>query len=203
MKLGERLDFATADQRLEGELDRTFRGFYSADRRVLLFDGGVALAGELLEALGETDPPSTDLIAVRGDLTVHGRILLPERFPGLYVSGFTRADTLEGGDSRIYIGDGAFRYFVSGYYNDGVLSAGTVQTPWVINEDHDLRLAAADAYWIDNHADSDDADFTPSNIAASFVPEVVERDQVDRDALLEHLRAGKQVLLPGATGWRR
>lgn len=195
------LSFGDADALLDGMLSSLFEGDYDT---VLFFDGDLSLDEDFLKAIGRIDDSEPDIVVVTGDLTVAGSIALYEDMPGLYVGGFTRADTLEGGDAEIYIGDGSFTHLVYGYYNHGILSTGTVETPWVVNSDHDLRVKAPNALWVDNHGsgNSGQEHFTRNNIAESFVPEIVntEYDMIDIPALLGRLRAGLPVLLPSHGG---
>lgn len=146
--------------------------------------------------------------AVRGDCgggrrgagsALGGSIELIDQTPGLFVRGTTCADTLEGGDAEIHIGDGRFTHLVYGEYNHGTLAAGRVETPWVVDYDHDLRVTAAGGYLVDNYGTSDRADFNRSNIAESFVPEVVDPEygRIIVEEFLRRLRAGLPVLLPG------
>jgi hypothetical protein len=188
------ISFAEADDLLGGALTDTFQGQY---RTVLYVDGALELTGEFLPALtARCDPAGADIIAVAGDLTVTGPIELYEHRPALYVGGFTRAETLEGGDCEICIGNGAITHLVYGYYNDGILDAGRVEVPWVINSDHDLRITAPDAAWIDNfNGDS----FGQFSFQDAFVPEVLDHDEGERTRIdvagfLSRLRAGLPVL---------
>jgi hypothetical protein len=185
----ERLSFSEADARLGGALSATFEGGY---KTVALFDGDLTV--DTLDAAG------CELIAVAGDLTVRGPIELYEYHPGLYVGGYTRAETLEGGDCEIYIGDGSFTHLVYGYYNDGILQTGTVEVPWVIRSDHDMRVTAPGAFLVDNFGHDADAHFAGETIPAAFVPEVVDpqHDELKVGPFLEHLRAGSPVLRVGA-----
>jgi Leucine-rich repeat (LRR) protein len=191
------VDFKTADTRMEGGLKSTFQGGY---RTVLLFDGDLTLDDDFLKAISKIEKSDFDLVVVRGDLTVDGSIALYESTPGLLVTGTTRAETLEGGDAEIYIGNGKFDWVVYGYYNHGILETGTVETPWVINSNHDLRVTAVDAYWIDNYGDDADCDFGRGNIGESFVKEVLDEDGdgIEVHAFIERLRKKKPVLKPGA-----
>ncbi|MFF2901250.1 hypothetical protein [Streptomyces sp. NPDC057966] len=196
----ERLSFAEADSRLAQALSAAFESDYD---NVLLFDGDLELEGGFLDAvagIGSLD--GVDLVVVTGDLTVTGPIALYASLPGLYVGGTTRAETLEGGDCEIQIQDGAFTHLVYGDYNSGILETRTVETPWVINYDHDLRVSAPGARLVDNYGDDDDADFGSENIVESFVAEVVdaEGESIDVPEFLERLRAGLPVLRPGAGG---
>jgi Leucine-rich repeat (LRR) protein len=189
----ERLTFAEADARLDGALSATFQGSYDS---VLYFGGDVTVDGDLLDGV----PDDAEVIVVAGDLTVSGRVACYEYTPALYVGGYTRAQTLEGGDAEVYVSDGEFTGFVYGYYNDGILHTGTVRTPWVIRSDHDMEVTAPDAYLVDNYGDDDDADFTRENIADCFVPEVVDAKygSLDMRRFSEQLLAGLPVLRPGA-----
>ncbi|MFG3702532.1 hypothetical protein ACGF5C_32355 [Micromonospora sp. NPDC047620] len=194
----ERLFFAEADTRLVQALSASFEGNYD---NVLLFDGDLVLEGDFLDAvagIGSLD--DVDLVVITGDLTVSGPIALYEFLPGLYVGGTTRAETLEGGDCEIYIQDGTFTHLVYGYYNDGILEACTVETPWVINYNHDLSVSAPDARLVDNYGNDDNADFGSENIVESFVTEVVDPEykSIKVPEFLERLRAGLPVLRPGA-----
>ncbi|MGW1659251.1 leucine-rich repeat domain-containing protein [Streptomyces atratus] len=194
----ERLSFTEADTRLEQALDASFEGHYD---NVLLFDGDLVLEGDFSDAvagIGSLD--DVDLVVITGDLTVSGPIALYASLPGLYVGGTTRAETLEGGDCEIYIQDGTFTYLVYGDYNSGILETCTVETPWVINFDHDLRVDAPGARVVDNCGDDDEADFGSENIVESFVAEVVdpEYESIKVPEFLERLRAGLPVLRPGA-----
>ncbi|MER5418814.1 hypothetical protein [Streptosporangium roseum] len=189
----ERLAFADADARLDGALSACFQGDYDT---ALVFDGDVVLDGDFLEAVTPIGGQGADLIVITGDLTVTGPIALYENNPGLYVEGTTRAETLEGGDAEIYIQDGVFTHLVYGYYNHGILEAGEVETPWVINSDHDLRISAPGARHVDNHGSFSGAEFTDENIAEWFVPEVVhpEYGSILVGEFLDRLRSGLPVL---------
>lgn len=191
------VDFKTADARMEGGLKSAFQGTY---RTVLLFEGNLALDDDFLKAISKIEKADFDLVVVRGDLTVNGPIALYESTPGLLVTGNTRAETLEGGDAEIYIGNGKFDCVVYGYYNHGILETGTVETPWVINSNHDLRVTAVDAYWVDNYGDDSEFDFGRGNIGESFVKEVLdeEGDGIEVHAFIDRLRKKKPVLKPGA-----
>ncbi|MCX4969160.1 hypothetical protein OHA98_31280 [Streptomyces sp. NBC_00654] len=194
----ERLSFAEADTRLVPALSASFEGDYD---HVLLFDGDLELEGGFLEAVaGIGNLDGVDLVVITGDLTVSGPIALYGSLPGLYVGGTTRAETLEGGDCEIYIKSGAFTHLVYGDYNSGILETGTVETPWVINYDHDLRVSAPGALLVDNYGNDDEADFSSENIVESFVAEVVdpEDESIDVPEFLERLRAGLPVLRPEA-----
>ncbi|GAA3214729.1 hypothetical protein ACFO1B_12445 [Dactylosporangium siamense] len=191
----ELLPFAEADARLDGGLSACFQGYYET---VLLFAGDVTFDGDLLPAVEAVAPGPFDLVAFAGNLTVGGAVAAYEATPGVYVGGFTRAETLEGGDAEVYLGDGAFTCFVYGHYNDGILETGRIDTPWVVNSDHDLRVTAPGATRVDNFGV--DGDFHRGTITESFVPDVLDakRGNLDLDAFLERLRAGLPVLLPGA-----
>jgi len=194
----ELLSFADADARLDGALTDNFQGGYGT---VLLFPGDLAVKGDLLAALGKLEKREYDLIAVAGNLGVEKRIALYESTPGLYVGGSTTAQTLEGGDCEVYIQGGKLSCFVHGYYNDGILETSTVDTPWVINSNHDLRVSAGkQTRWIDNYGDDDDYDFGSENIGESFVPEVLDKERtgVDIAKLYKRLVANKPVLVAGA-----
>jgi Leucine-rich repeat (LRR) protein len=194
----EVLEFDDANQRLEEALSDNFEGGYET---VLFIDGDASFEGDFLEELEKICKDDYELIAINGDLEVKGRLASYESTPGLYVSGHTSAETLEGGDCEIYLGEGRFDYFVFGYYNDGILETGSVETPWLINSNHDLRVSSDDATSIDNYGDDDDYDFGSENIAESFVAEVLSDDdpnEIDIEAFYTHLKEGKRVLKPGA-----
>ncbi len=194
----EHLSFTDADARLDGALSDSFLGSY---RSVLLFDGDLCVEGDFLTAmLMAMGTHKADVIAVAGDLTVAGPIALYEGRPGLYVGGFTRGETLEGGDCEIHINDGEFTYLVLGYYNDGVLYAGEVKVPWVINDNHDLEIEAPEAMFVDNYGADDEAHYDRSNIGKAFVKKVVdpEYDSIKIGKFLKRLRAGKRVLRKGS-----
>jgi hypothetical protein len=183
-----------------------FEGDYEGN--FLFFDGDLVLDGDFLEALDKLgapaptphefhgDEPGYVAVIVTGDLTVHGRIALYEHQPSLHVEGFTRAETLEGGDAEVYINDGAFTHLVYGDYNHGTLLTGTVETPWVINYDHHMLVTAPGAQRIDNYGSDERADFSGAGILDAFVPEVVEveDEKVDVEAFIARLRAGLPVL---------
>ncbi len=189
----EILTFAAASERLGGTLG-VFEGSYAS---VLLFDGDLALDGDFLAALPKIEKQRFDIVAVRGNLTVSGSIALYDERPGLWVGGVTRAETLEGGDCEIYIGAGKLDYIVYGEYNHGILDTGAVEVPWVINSDHDMRVNAPGARWINNFGNDDDYDFGTDNIAESFVPEVLDKSgsRIAVGAFVKHLRAKRPVLL--------
>ncbi|GII05232.1 hypothetical protein Pta02_72400 [Planobispora takensis] len=188
----ERLTFADADARLDGSLSACFQGDYDT---VLFFDGDVVLSGDFLDALTGLGGREAGIVAITGDLTVSGPIALYDDTPGLYVEGTTRAETLEGGDAEIYIQDGVFTHLVYGHYNHGILEAGRVETPWVIDYDHDLRITAPGARHVDNYGSSSEAEFTRDDIAERFVPEVVDpgRGSIVVERFLDRLRAGLPV----------
>jgi hypothetical protein len=188
------IPFADADTLLDGALTAQFEGDYTS---VLHIDGALELDGPFLAALGSRiDLTGVELVAVAGDLTVAGPIELYEYHPSLYVRGFTRAETLEGGDCEIVVGDGAFTHLVYGYYNDGILRTGPVEVPWVINSDHDLDVDAPGALFVDNFGVDRDADYDKSTIAGAFLPVVLDRDgeSLDVESFLAQLRAGRPVL---------
>jgi Leucine-rich repeat (LRR) protein len=193
----EVLSFDAADVKFDGALGRAFQGSYET---VLFLEGNVAIDGDFFKAISKLTEKEFEIIAVKGDLTVSGRIALYESLPGLYVSGATSGDTLEGGDCEIYVQDGTFKYFVYGYYNDGTLDAGKVVTPWVINSNHDLRVTSEGARTIDNYGDDDDYEFGSENIGESFAKGVLSKDgsEIKIDSFLAHLMKGKPVLKAGA-----
>ncbi|GAB2441929.1 hypothetical protein GCM10027262_53000 [Nocardia tengchongensis] len=209
----DRLSYADVDARLGGVLSAEFDGAADDpdDPTVLFFDGDLTLDGDFLSAVAELRGVDADgdgdveLIVVTGDLTVNGPIALYEDWPGLYVGGHTRAETLEGGDAEIRIHNGTFTHMVYGYYNHGSLAAGVVDTPWAIHFDHYMALSAPGARWVDNLGVCDrDADFVAGNgLAEAFVPEVVDDEgRLDIKAFLNRLRAGLPVLRPGARSAR-
>lgn len=194
------VSFEKADSMFDSGLSNSFQGGYE---NVLVVDGDLSLDGDFLEEIAKKAPSDAeyDLIAIKGDLTVKGRIASYDYTPGIFVSGHTRGETLEGGDCEVYVGNATIDYFVYGYYNDGILEAGSVEVPWVINSNHHLCVSAKEAVWVDNYGDDDDCSFGSSNIGDSFVPGVVSSDddnEIDVDAFLEHLRSGKPVLRDGA-----
>jgi hypothetical protein len=184
------LSFAEADALLDGAMSLRFQGSYET---VLLFDGDLAVEGDFLPAVAAMTDIEPDLIVISGDLTVNGKIELYEYTPGLFVGGFTQAETLGGGDCEIYIQDGAFTYFIHGYYNDGILKTGAVNVPWVINNDHCLVTTAPDALFVDTYGSA------YGRHTEVFVPEVLDKyNAIDVHLFLKRLRAGLPVLLPGA-----
>lgn len=189
------LTFAEADAQLAGSLSAAFQGGY---RSVAYFPGDVSIKGDFLAGIAKLVTGEYSVIAIEGDLKVDGRIRLYDSRPGLYVGGSTTAETLEGGDCEAYLQDGRFTYFVYGYYNDGTLETSTVDTPWVINSNHDLRVDAPNAKTIDNYGDDDDADFGEANIATSFVAAVRDGDEIDVEKFYKRLKARKPVLVAGA-----
>lgn len=115
--------------------------------------------------------------------------------PVLWVGGTTRAEMLCGGDCEIYIHAGKFDYLVYGEYNHGILDTGLVEVPWVINSDHDLRVNAPNARWVDNFGP--DYEFNRDNIRDAFMPEVLDPKQGDRihvGSFQKRLRATLPVL---------
>ena len=193
----ELLSFEDADKRCDLALSANFQGRYS---RVIFFEGNTIFGEDLLKAVSKLTKETIDQIIVHGDLTVKGRIALYENTPGLYVSGTTRAQTLEGGDCEIYVQDGTFEYLVYGYYNDGILETGNVTVPWIINSNHDLRVMNKGARTVDNYDDDDDCEFGSDNISESFVKSVLDEDGtgLQVDAFLKYLMKGKPVLKTGA-----
>ncbi|GIG59871.1 hypothetical protein Lfu02_42430 [Longispora fulva] len=194
----EHLSHDDADARLAGALSAAFEA--DCDD-VLLFDGDLTLDGDFLDAVDEfLAGDAVDLIVVTGDLTVSGRIALYEDRPGLYVGGRTRAETLEGGAAEIHLHDGAFTHLVYGEYRDGALRTGTVDTPWVIDFDHEMVVDAPGACWVDAYGDAEHADFDRQGIVDAFVPEVVDPEdgELRLEELLDRLRDGLPVLRPGA-----
>lgn len=189
------LKYAEADARLDGALTDNFRCSYDS---VLFVDGDLSLKGDFLDEIKKLG--DAELIAIAGNLIVDGDIALYDSYPGLWVGGKTTADSLQGGDTEIYIGAGRFKHCVYGYHNDGTLKTGAVETPWVINEEHDLRVPRGNEKRIDNYRDDDEADFTCSNIPDVFIADVVdlEYDTIKFPEFLAHLRVGKPVLRSGA-----
>lgn len=200
------LSYDDADARLGGALSAWFEGAGGPPGydEVLFFDGDLTLDGDFEAAIGELrgDDAEGDveLVVVTGDLTVNGPIALYWDRPGLYVGGHTRAETLEAGECEIYIHDGTFSHLVYGYYNHGRLETGTVDTPWVIESDHDMLVDAPGARWVDNHGDAEHADFAGPGIVEAFVPEVVDEESQSLvvGEFVDRLRAGLPVLRPGA-----
>ncbi|MET8540823.1 hypothetical protein ABZW03_09230 [Kitasatospora sp. NPDC004799] len=204
------LSYADADARLGGALSAVFEGAGASPGygEALFFDGDLTLDGDFLDAInalrGGDEERDLELVVVTGDLTVNGPIALYADRPGLYVGGRTEAETLEGGEAEICIHDGAFTHLVYGWYNHGSLQAGIVDTPWVIDYDHDMELAAPGARWVNNYEEDEDADFAVGEgIIEAFVPEVVDAEDGSLlvDEFLDRLRAGLPVLRPG-TGAR-
>lgn len=187
----EVIDFEQADERLDGALSDDFQEEYES---VLFITGSLDLDKDFLEAIAEINDNEIDLIVIDGNLNVKGRIALYDPTPGLFVTGTTRARTLEGGGCEIHIQDGTFEFLVYGQSDEGVLAAGKVGTRWVINAGHDLRIQAKDAVWIDNEGDSGDCDFNSENIEDSFVEEVLDGDRIDVPSFLERLMDGESVL---------
>lgn len=187
----ELIEFAEADDRLDSALSERFTGEYES---VLFIKGRLVLEGDFLEAIAELDDSEPDLIVIDGDLDVNGRIALPDATPGLFVSGETRALTLEGGECEIYIREGTFEYLVYGFGNEGILKTGRIKTPWVINEGHELRVMVRDAIKVDNDGDAENYDYNSENIEDSFVDEVLDGNKLDMEAFLERLMDGDPVL---------
>jgi hypothetical protein len=197
------LPFAEANAILNGVLSRCIGEIC---KTVLLFDGDLTVDGDFLTAIRSMTDAEPDVVAISGNLTVHGEIALYEPTPCLYIGGFTRAETLEGGDREVYIHDGAFTYLVYWFYNDAPLRAASIEVPWVLSEVPGLSVTAPNAFFIDNYSfDNKDADFDRTSIAKAFVLEIVdpEYDSVKVDQFLERLRAGLPVLLPGAKSARK
>jgi hypothetical protein len=194
------LPFAEANAALNGALSGRFLGDHET---ILLFEGDLTVEGDFRPAIRAMTDAVPDFIVVAGDLTVSGRIELYDYTPGLYVGGFTRAETLEGGDCEIYINDGVFTCLVYGSYNNGTLETGEIEVPWVINNDHDLRVTAPNAIFIDNYGSeygrqNKIVDFDRPNFTEAFVPEVLDKDDsIDVSLFLERLRMGLPVLRPG------
>jgi hypothetical protein len=194
------LPFAEADAVFGGALSRHFLGDHDT---VLLFDGDLTVEGDFLPAIEAMTGAPPHMVAVNGNLTVGGRIWLEDYTPGLFVKGFTRAETLEGGNAEIYIQDGAFTYLVYGFYIHGTLQTGVVETPWVITSScHDMEVTAPNARSIMHNYHFSGAaegyDFDKTNIVEAFVPEIVnvEYNSIDVKLFLERLRAGQPVLSP-------
>ncbi|MBN2400332.1 MAG: hypothetical protein JXI33_08355 [Candidatus Aminicenantes bacterium] len=185
------IEFEQADERLDGALSDDLEQEYES---VLFITGDLELERDFLDGIAEINDEEVDLIVIDGDLDVRGRIALYDETPGLFVTGATRARTLEGGECEIRIQDGTFDFLVYGDGDEGVIFAGKVGTRWVINADHELRIQAGDAIWIDNEGDSEEYNFNSENIEDSFVEEVLDGDRIDVEAFLERLMEGKPVL---------
>jgi hypothetical protein len=196
------LPFDEADAALNGALSDCFQCDYET---VLFCDGGLTVEGDFLPGISRITSHDPGIVAVKGDLTVHGRIALYDFNPGLFVGGFTRAETLEGGNCEIYIQDGAFTFLVHGYDNDGILKAGELEVPWLVNYMHDLCVRAPNTLFIDNYAQNDNADFDRIRLGKVFAPEVIDANynRINVDLFLERLQAGLPVLLPGAKSARK
>lgn len=172
---------------------------------ILYFEGNIAieyLDYFFIKEFKEKEGLSFDFIVVNGDLTVEGGIDLFEYYPGLIVSGFTKAKILVGGDCEIYIKDGKFDYYVCGHHNDGVLATGKVDTQFVINSGHALEVTSDNAIFINAYSDHGDGyDYYFSDIPDNFVAEVLdENGDLDMDMVEFYslLSKGKNVLKPNA-----
>ncbi len=197
----EILDFDEADARLSGALSDSFQ--QSCYEDVALFDGDLTIDGDFSDAMESLGAADASIIAVSGDLTVNGRIDLYGYLPGLYVSGFTRGETLECEDCEVYV-SGTITYAVYFCGNEG-MGFPDVDAPWVINHgrmlscepDEALIVDTRDSYWRGTDVR---VDFDESNLAEAFVAEVVdhEEDEIRFDKFLERLRAGQPVLRDGA-----
>lgn len=171
---------------------------------ILYFENNVVLNEDLnydfFQKFSEKENINFQFIVINGDLTVNGCIDLSEDYPGLIVTGFTKAQTLEGGDCEIYIEDGAFDYYVYGHYNHGILKTGNVKTQFVINSDHHLIVSSKKAIFIDIYSDyGDDYDYYASDIATNFIAEVLDEDErIDISKFYKYLKANKKVMKANA-----
>jgi hypothetical protein len=167
---------------------------------ILYFESDVTLDENLdfdfIENFCSTEGIEFQFIVVNGNLTVNGRINLPEEHPGLIVTGFTKAHTLEGSDCEIYIQDGEFDYFVHGDYASGILEAGTVKTQFVINTDHHLVINSSTAIFINNGSqvvDDYPYVYSRSDFPSTFVEEVLSGNHLDMDKFYVLLKDNKNV----------
>lgn len=195
--VGEVVTFEEADRRLKKALTRCFMGEYES---VLFIAGDLELKGDFLPALKKLYPRAKyEVVAIAGSLTVKGRLAIADQTPGLFVKGKTHAETIEGGDCEMHLHGGSAKYFVYGYHNHGLLYAGKVTTPWLIESDqHDFEISTGKALTVDNNGSYDSFDFNAKNIAAAFVPAVVKNNALNVDAFYAHLRSKKPVLVKGA-----
>ncbi len=182
----------------DSKLTSCLQGGYE---RVLAITGNVSITGDFLAGIKKLQPKGAkyDVITIRGNVVVKGRLAMRDVRPCLSVSGTTTAETIEAGDCEMFLRGGTAKYFVLVEGNDGTLDAGKFKTPWVIDSDHDLEISTPKStITVNQYGSSDSVDYNRSNIAKAFVPEVLEGEHLDPDKLYARMKAKKPVLVKGA-----
>lgn len=166
--------------------------FLELSPKVQVYSGDVTLATLSLD--GEKDPD----ILVEGDLTVTGDIenLDDESGRTLIVTGSLTARALVVGGSYICVGkDAHIELGAYGHYNHGTLEVkGALRAPFFISAEHqDSFGATAETILIGTRT----LDEHFASYEEILVPEVLEEGNLNHDALIKRLLAGKPVIVPG------
>ncbi|CAA6799014.1 MAG: Unknown protein [uncultured Aureispira sp.] len=178
---------------------------------VLLLEGDAEIDGDLdyqwyqKEAKKLKQEGDYALILVDGNLIVHGDISPgADSMPCLFVTGDVTCEALRSYDECIYIkGDATIKYAFDGNYNDGsIVIEGTTKVPYVLNSDHCSSISPEGAILINYYGDDDDFfdyDYTTQDFERVMVSKVLdEDDELDTEAFINLLRAGKSPLRKGA-----
>lgn len=177
---------------------------------VFLCDGDLDIDGDMdagwAEALiGDSD---STLIAIKGNLSVNGRLAFYAANPSLLVAGKTSAKTIEAGDCEMSLNGGKASYFVLGDYNDGRLNAEKIDTPFLITNDHDMGCTSVlNGIYIDafntRERSSEDCNVFADDLRKVFIDDVLEIPDDEEepaelvfDSLYEFMDAGTEVLRP-------
>jgi len=170
---------------------------------VLLFEGDTIIDADIkdnsIEEVFFNGERSTEeeLIIVNGNLTVNGSIELfaETGYPALLILGDVHCEQLHSNDGLTHIkGDAHIKYAFSGTYNHGtIVIEGTTNVPYVFNSDHMSDINPSDTAILVNTYNNSSED-----IERVFVEEVCNGDEIEMEAFVAHLAAGKNPLKEGA-----
>lgn len=175
---------------------------------VLVVEGDLAIDGDFHHGSSIVLPDGVDwsevLIAITGNLTVSGRVLFYDCYPGLWVAGETRAEAMViGAPEVICKGLATIKHYILGLGSDGRMDVDAT-VPFVISErGHAVGVDASEALLIDSSGDycrdREGYDYGSSDLETSFVAEVLTEDKcaIDDRKLYERLKTGLPVFLHG------
>lgn len=164
---------------------------------VIFVDGDLNVDGDFCEWFQtQCEDPSEEcaLLVVTGDLTVSGRMKYYGAYPGVFVGGTFRGETIESDDSIMFFENASIQHFVYRSYEDGIFEvAGTFETP--LTYTHNVN------YWTTSsvgkiNVDQDGVN-TESGVLSPkdfFVPEVLaESGDLDLNKLYDTMKTGSPI----------